>query len=92
MAYQCINNVHLIGECTIVISIFIYKRTILAHHQTLRTLAMILAGSGLTTGLAAPQGGFRYHKATLRDLTRQLRFVMEQTGHDSSPLSFLWLM
>lgn len=72
MAYQCINNVHLVGECNfIVISIFIYKRTILAHHQTLRTLAMFLAGAGLTTGLAAPRGGFCYHKAT-PDLTRQL--------------------
>ena len=41
---------------------------------------MILAGAALATGLAAPWGGFPYHEATLRNLTRQLGYVITQTG------------
>ena len=41
---------------------------------------MILARAGLTIGLVAPWGGFPHHKTTLRNLTRQLDYMMKQTG------------
>lgn len=41
---------------------------------------MILAGAGLAIELAAPWGGFLYREDTLRNLTHQLGFMMEQTG------------
>ena len=53
---------------------------------------MISAGAALATGPAAPWGGFTCHERTPSNLTRQLGYMMEQTGqalrgHKTSLLS-----
>ncbi|KAB0389794.1 hypothetical protein E2I00_018402, partial [Balaenoptera physalus] len=46
----------------------------------MRALGMISAGAALATGPAAPWGGFTYRERTPSNLTRQLGYMMEQTG------------
>ncbi|TKC40500.1 hypothetical protein EI555_009668, partial [Monodon monoceros] len=50
------------------------------YNPLMRALGMILAGAGLAIGLAALWGGFTYHETTPSNLTRQLGYMMEQTG------------
>ena len=83
IAYKCIDDVHFIGEGTLgnigLRGVFICNRTTPAHQRAQRALEMILTGAGLATGPAAPWGGFTYHETTLKNLTRQLGYMMEQT-------------
>lgn len=77
LACKCTDNICSIGER---FSSLNGTTPAPAQHGTQRALGMILAGAGLALGLAAPWGGFSYHKAALSNLTRQLGYMMEQTG------------
>lgn len=52
---------------------------------------MTLEGAGLAIGPAAPWEGFAYHKATLRNLSRQPDSMMEQTGQAFMGLKTLFM-
>lgn len=41
-----------------------------------RATGLLLAGTGAAIGLVVPQGGFAYHKATLRFVTCQLLYLL----------------
>lgn len=50
------------------------------HPREKRATGLILAGTGLTVGLATPWGGFIYHEMTLRNLTKSLETLARNTG------------